>query len=382
MSETAEITTTCTRPGCDHPGPSLCASCRLVGYCCRTCQVEDWPRHKETDCQGHLQKVGMAHLKKSAGFYRDYDHVQTLRYSELALVKLKQLNDRPIEAIDEALTLKFDAFSRMGRNREALECAQERYCLYQTKHTHPPAINASFALIESCIHNNEFVDAVLYARSTWETITLSRDSRIPDDELQWFTAQGAYFLAQAIFKLAMSGDIPPEANQTAGQEAIGLARRALEIHTQLHGLENEDVANDLSLLADTLDYFNNVDDIEVLRLYEQAIAIHSRVEGMLSVNVATCENNLAEAFRERATRARAANDLHREQVNLELSLPHYREAVRIHRANNHLENADDSAQAVVEVEEELRQCIAARAAAAEAAVAEVEADEVTAATRG
>ena len=44
-------------------------------------------------------------------------------------------------------------------------------------------------MIESCIHNEEFFDAVLYARTTWETITLSRDSHIPDDE-QWFTAYG------------------------------------------------------------------------------------------------------------------------------------------------------------------------------------------------
>ena len=61
----AEIGMICTRPGCDQPGPSLCASCRLVGYCCRTCQVEDWLRHKETDCQGHLRKIGMSHLQKA-----------------------------------------------------------------------------------------------------------------------------------------------------------------------------------------------------------------------------------------------------------------------------------------------------------------------------
>ena len=66
--------------------------------------------------------------------------------------------------------------------------------------------------------------------------------------------------------LAEHGDIPPEANQTAGQEAIGLARRALEIQTQLHGTEHQHVANAMRLLADVLDYFNNVDDDDVLRL--------------------------------------------------------------------------------------------------------------------
>ena len=134
----------CARPGCDQSGLSLCASCRLVGYCCRTCQVEDWPKHKEVDCQGHLRKIGMSNLQKARGFNRENNYMQSLRYSELALVKLKQLNDRPIEALDKALHVKFDALSRMDRNREALECAQERYCLYLTSHTHPPAIHASF----------------------------------------------------------------------------------------------------------------------------------------------------------------------------------------------------------------------------------------------
>ena len=155
----AEIGLICVRPGCDQPGPHLCASCRLFGYCCRTCQVEDWPRHREVDCQGHLQKVGMAHLQKAVNFDRDYNYLQTLRYSELALVKLKLLNDRPIEEIDKALRCKFNALNQMGRDVEALECATERYCLYLTKHTHPPAIDASFDLIQSCIHNNEYEDA-------------------------------------------------------------------------------------------------------------------------------------------------------------------------------------------------------------------------------
>ena len=359
----------CARPGCDQPGPSLCASCRLVGYCCRTCQVEDWPRHKEVDCQGHMRKVGMAHLQKAKGFNRDRNLVQLLRYSELALGKLKQLKDRPIEAIDEALTCKFNALNFMGRNRDALECATERYCLYLTTHTHPPAILASFDLIESCIHNREFVDAELYARTTWETITLSRDSHIPDNQRQRFTARGAYYLALAMLDLARNGDIPPEANQAAGQEAIGLARRALEIHTQLHGLEAEDVAADMSLLARALDYFNNVDADEVLRLYEQSNAITARVEGSSTVNVGVGEHNLGVAYNNRAKRARAANDLDRELTNLELALPHLREAVRIFRAVNRVDRVGQAAQHVVQVEEALRRCTIARAAAAAAAAA-------------
>ena len=306
----------------------------------------------------------MSNLQKAEGFYRDSNWIQTLRYSDLALVKLKQLNERPIEAIDKALRCKFNALNFMGRDREALECAQERYCLYLTSHTHPPAIIASFDLIESSIHNKEYEDAALYARTTWETITLSRDSHIPDNQREWFTAQGAFHLAKAMYWLARSGDIPPEANQAVGQEAIGLARRALEIHTQMHGLEHARVAHSLRTLADALDYFNNVDDDEALRLYEQSIAIHTRVEGRLSVNVAAGEGNLSNAYHKRAKRARAANDLYRERANLELALPHLRESARIFRHNNHTNSAERSEELAIDIEQILRQCTTARVAAA------------------
>ena len=166
-----------------------------------------------------------------------------------------------------------------------------------------------------------------------------------------------------MLELAKNGDIPPEANQTAGQEAIALARRALEIHTQLHGLEHSDVADDMSLLADLLNYFNNVDDDEVLHLYEESIAIQARVEGSLSVNVAVGEEHLAIAYKNRAARARTVNDLDRELTNLELALLHYREAVRIYRSVNHLNSADQVEQSIVKVEEALRLCTIARIAA-------------------
>ena len=175
MAEATELVS-CSCPGCYQPGTSFCASCKLVKYCCRTCQVEDWPRHRE-ECQGHIRKVGMAHLQKAEGFHRDYNHVQALRYSESSLVKLMRLNDRPIEAIDDALRCKFIALNYMDQNRESLECAKERYCLYLTSHTHPPAIGAAFSLIKSCLHNKEFEDAELYARTTWETIRQSHPGR-------------------------------------------------------------------------------------------------------------------------------------------------------------------------------------------------------------
>ena len=366
MAEVEEAETTiCSCPGCDQLGTSLCGSCGLIKYCCRTCQVEDWPRHKE-ECQGHIRKVGMAHLQKANAFNRDSNWVQSLRYSELALVKLKQLNDRPIEATDDALGYKFCALNSMGQDKEALECAKERYCLYLTRHTHPPAIDAAFDLIESCIHNKEYEDAELYARTTWETITLSRDSHIPDDKRQYFIAQGAYYLASAMFRLAQNGDIPPEENQAVGQEVIALARRALEIYVQLYGNDDDDVADAMRLLADVLGHFNGgADDVEVLRLFEQSAAITSRVHGSSSLSAAITINNLATAYMSRADRAKDANDLDRYMANLELALPHLREALRIYRANNRSDKADTVARYIAHIE----RVLLARAAAAAAAAA-------------
>jgi len=302
----------------------------------------------------------MSHLQKAKGFQRDRNWMQTLRYSDLALVKLKKLNDRPIEEIDDALRCKFSALNLMGRNRDALECAKERYCMYLTCHTHPPAIDASFYLIESCIHNKEYEDAELYARTTWETITLSNDSHIPDNQREYFTATGAYYLAKAMLHLAQSLDIPPEANRTAGQEAIGLAGRALEINTQLHGTEDQNVAGAMRLLADALNYFNNVDDVEVLRLFEQSNAITARVEGSSSTNVGAGKTNLAMMYQNKADRARAVNDVDREMANLELALPLLVDAARIFRAANRVDRIDDAEKGVIQVEDRLRMITIAR----------------------
>ena len=352
---------TCSNPGCDQPGTNKCSACKMTPYCGPICQTADWVHHKE-ECPGHLRKIGMANLVKARGFHRQRIWQQTLRHAEIAATKLKQLKERPVEDIDDALELKYNALQYMARNKEALECAKEWYCLYPTKHTHPPAIIASFAVIESCMFNKEYFDAALYARTLWETITLSQDSHIPDHQQQPFTARGAHDLAQALLMLAGSGSMPAEEKQETGVEAIMLARKAVEIHTQLYGTESNQVANGLGLLADTLDFFNNVDDDEVPRLNEQAKAIYARVHGSLSPEVASREYNLGIVYNNRAMRAQAANDLDGCEANLELELSHLRESARIFRAINHVDQANKAARQVAMIQASLRQVVAVRAA--------------------
>ena len=354
---------TCSAPGCDQPGTNKCSGCKTTPYCGPICQKAHWNYHKE-ECDGRLHKMGMDYLDKAEGFLRAQNWSQALRYGDLAATKLKQLKDRSLDDISAALGHKFTALGFLGRYREQLECGKEWYCLWNKKPTDPGAIQAAFALIESCLKNCEYVDARLYASTLWEIINHKHDNKIPEDQREPFLANGAYCLAQATLRLAMDGGIPPAEKQKAGQEAIALARRALEIHTQLYGTEDDDVANDMLALADVLAFFNaDDDDSEVLRLFEQAKTIYARVYGNSSSNVATSAGKLGDAYCTRAKRAHAVNDLVQFVANLELALPLYREAARIFRAVNRMADADQSARCLFQVEVLLRQHSSAAATA-------------------
>ena len=378
MAEVAEVEEKpCANLGCDRPGTSSCSACKTTFYCGVICQTADWAHHKE-ECDGHLRKVGMANLAKAVVFERQQNWVQLLRLGELAATKLKQLKDRRLEtvqAINDALSCKFNALTFMGRYREALECIKECYTLWAMNHLrNPGSISAALGLIQSCIHNLEFEDAERYARHAYFMIAEMTDYFIPVDQRPQFLADGSYWLARAIHKLAEAGGIPPEEKQKAGKEAIELARKALELYTQLEGTEHAEVAGAMSVLADALDYFNNIDYDEIPRLYEQAIAIYSRVEGSSSVNVAMTMYQLGNVYIYRAKRAQAVDDLDRCMTNLELALPHFREAARIFRDINRVDNADKALRTIARIEENIRQVVIAKAEGAAAVAA--------AATRG
>ena len=375
MADVAQVAT-CSNPGCDHPGTKSCSACKTTFYCCVICQTADWNNHKE-ECDGHLRKVGITNLTKAKGFDRGGNWVQSRRYSELAATKLKQLKDRRLETvvlIDAALGCKYNALNFMDRNREAMECAKECYTLWaMNQMRNPGSINAAFALIQSCLHNGEYEDAECYARHAMFMINDMADNFIPSDQRSRFLADGSYWLARAVLALAKAGGIPPEEKQKAGEEAIALARQALEIHTQLRGAECADVALDMTVLAHSLDYFNDVDDDQVLRLHEQSTAIYIRVEGSSSVNVAVGEKNLGNMYYERAKRAEDANDLDRCMANLELALPHCREAVRIFQAINHTDSANRILGFVISVESMIQRIGIARATSSAASAASAEA---------
>ena len=223
-------------------------------------------------------------------------------------------------------------------------------------------------MIESCIHNKEYEDAEHYARHAMFMINDMNDNFIPAAERSEFVADASYYLALVIFDLAKAGGIPPEGKQKAGEEAIELARQAVRLHTQVHGIENVHVAHAMGVLADALGYFNDIDDDEIPRLFEQSIAIYRRMEGSVSHNVATIESKMAVAYDSRATRAYATNDLEQCLSYSELALFHYLEAVRIFRAINRVDCADGLLCQVSRNEENIQAIrIAIEAARTEAA---------------
>ena len=229
----------------------------------------------------------------------------------------------------------------------------------------PRMFNAAFGLIRGCLHNKEFDDAILFARTAYEMVFYDTDGIIPADQRQELLARGSHWLARAIRSLAEEGRIPPGRKQLAGEEAIALARKALDIDTQLQGIESNRVAEDMDALANALRYFHDdVDDDEILRLYEQSITIFSRGQGSSSVNVAVVELNLGNAYICRAERAEAANDLNGSIANLKLAIQHIKKSTRIYRAINHVNKECDALQSVVQAEKYTRQIKIAAAAAA------------------
>ena len=360
----ADIVESCANPGCTEPGTKQCSACKTTPYCGPICQTADWAHHKEV-CPGHLRKMGMAHLAKADGFGRERNCPQTLHYANLALTKLNQLKDRSlalIEIINGALTLKFNALSWMGHNKEALECATERYNMWATNFMrNPRMIEAAFPLIQSLLFNNEFDKAHLIASTVHEMIMHPTTHDIPEGLQQPYLALSSRLLAGATLELVRAGGIPPEEKQKVGEEVTALARKALEIDTKLYGAEGDGVISSMSKLADVLNHFNDVDD-EVLRLRQQVHAFYVRVGDNSSVNLAKSKQKLGDVYGYRAARALTANDLDRQLANLELTLPLYRESLQIYRAFQRMDEADEIAQRVTEIEEWIQQATMARTA--------------------
>ena len=235
---TTIMASSCSAPGCTEPGTNKCSSCKITLYCCVACQTIDWPQHKG-ECQGHLRKLGVANLEKARVFDVAYDWVQSLRLAELSLKSLRKLQPRPLEVImllDDALRFKFNALNCTNLKQEALECAEERYSLWAAGHMRNPLmLEAAFPLIEGLTHTNDHEQAILIARTAYEMIINDTEKMIPSDHYPFLLAQASEYLASATFGLSVRGGIPPAEKKKAGEEAIALARKALELHTELQG---------------------------------------------------------------------------------------------------------------------------------------------------
>ena len=215
-------------------------------------------------------------------------------------------------------------------------------------------VNAAFPLIDVLIDNGDFDQAQVIASTVYEMMMHPTNHDIPDHLQQPYLAKAAHLLAHATMLSAQSGGIPPEDMKKAGEEAIALARKAIEIHSRLYGANSKEVINNSGILAGALDVFGNGNDDEPIRLYEQAISFRSRIEGSSSINVAIGNRNLCKTHLNRARRAIDANDLVRALASWELALFHCREAARIFRFNNHMDGADDALACIADIEENIQ----------------------------
>ena len=284
------------------------------------------------------------------------------------------MKDRPLEAISDALKCKCDALKSLGRNTEFLQCAEDNNKLWAMARgpVHPSTIEASHYFLEALMHNKEYHDAEVFARTLWEIIHSIDIEHVDNilllDKRQTYLAMSSNMLALAIFKLAESGGIPAEEKQKAGEEAIARARECLEVTVQAVGPQNASVAASMAVLADVLAYFLDTnEETESLRLYEQAIAIYTRCDGATSIKVGSCKNTLATMYVKRAVRAHIAKVKGQYGAHLELAVPIFREAGWIFRALNLPDRADAAFGDAYVMEDQLRQV--AEKAAAEAAAA-------------
>lgn len=68
----------------------------------------------------------------------------------------------------------------------------------------------------------------------------------------------------------MRGPHPNMTKPKSGEEAVSLARQALQINTRMHGVDSHQVASSLLSLADVLRSYNNdVENNEIILLYER-----------------------------------------------------------------------------------------------------------------
>ena len=357
---------TCSCPGCDQPGINQCSACKEKVYCGPICQTADWANHKE-ECEGHLLKVGNAHRAKGNGFLADCNFVQALRYGDLALAKLNSMKKRNLENISDALAIKCDALKEMNRYAESLQCAKDKYNMWAIARgpVHPFTILAAFTLIECLFRSEEYEDAHTYAHALWEIIHTNNhvDNDIPADKREAYVAMAAFLLSQAIYWFSMSGGIPPEEKQKAGEEAIARARQSLEIRIQENGAGSLVTAPAMVGLADVLSHFNDTnEENEVLRLFEQSLAIFTRINGRLSMNAGIGESKFADAYIKKSKNAFAANELDQCVANLKLALPHFREAAQIFRGINCMDKANQALSDISTTEMHLRLVTATRAA--------------------
>jgi len=201
-------------------------------------------------------------------------------------------------------------------------------------------IDSAFYLVESSLFNRQFQDADFFAKTLWNMIHRENViDTIPAEKRQKYVANAAQMVAQATYQLSENGGISSEEKPMAEELAITRARQSLEINIQEYGEQSEHVALSMGTLSDVLDYFSDGRDDEVLRLNNEALVIHMRKYGKMSMNVGTCQYNLGSCYDRRATNALHINQLDQCYAFLESALICFQEAAEIFETIHFVDNA-------------------------------------------
>jgi hypothetical protein len=167
-------------------------------------------------------------------------------------------------------------------------------------------------LIKILLCRGKFIDAINYARSCYESLSRSTDTESED------LANAAESLAAVISKLF---------DQNGGdgiEEAVVLARQAVHIKENIHGINHPSTASSLTTLCDILQLIGNSE--EVKGLLERCLAIDIKRGGDDCHNVAVSYKNLGIFHHEASFNSSSFDD---RIEHLRLAVLYLNEGIRI-----------------------------------------------------
>lgn len=85
----------CLNTSCTNPATSVCAKCKLVKYCSRECQLQDWPEHKKV----FHSKITLPNLAKE--YLKVYPSHMEVSLIHMGFTSLQEMVDDNLNCLSE-----------------------------------------------------------------------------------------------------------------------------------------------------------------------------------------------------------------------------------------------------------------------------------------